>query len=204
MNINYSFSDDEPNRKELIENVLPKQTIISSILEPSIESRLFGILAKCVREELEIYRNYPKRTLKELEEAKKQVKDFDPRHPTTCFMGKAFKGNYKLTDAELTRYRQAVGTIPHPIWGKCTLLEIWGGDHIAEYKEMVLGAFKYGAGINKNCPTIHVHVNPLFQNSKSGVFTVTDEEKEEEEYRELLLAKALFYGVKEPRKKGRR
>ncbi|AHK11371.1 hypothetical protein F132_24 [Flavobacterium sp. phage 1/32] len=203
MNVSYTLSDDEPNRKELIENILPKQTIIASILEPSIENRLFSVLAKCVKEELEIYRKYPKRTLKEIEEAKAQVKDFDPRHPKTCFMGKAFKSNYHITDAELNMYRRAVGTIPHPIWGKCTLLEIWGGDHIADYKEMVIGAFKYGAGINKNCPTIHVHVNPLFQNSKSGTFTVTEEEKEEQEYKELLMAKALFYGVKEPKRKKR-
>lgn len=117
--------------------------------------------------------------------------------------GKAFKHNYKITDGELARYRQAVGTIPHPIWGKCTLLEIWGGDHIGEYREMVIGAFKYGAGLIKNCPPIKVHVNPLFQNSKSGEFKITEEEREEQEYQEILMAKALFYGVNEPKKRKR-
>jgi hypothetical protein len=202
---NEGTKDEINARKELIESILPKQTIISSILEPSIEERLFNILAKCVREELEIYRKFPKRTaLKEESTAKPEVKDFDPRHPTTCFMGKAFKGNYKHTDAELAWYRNAVGTIPHPVWGKCTLLEIWGGDHIAEHKEMVIAAFKYGAGINKKCPTIKFHINPLFQNKKSGTFTVTDEEREEQEYKEILLHKALFYGVKEPSKRRKR
>lgn len=194
-----SFEEREERRRS-IEAILPKQTIISSILEPSIEKRLFNVLAECVREELEVYKNFPKRTLMaESEKAKEDIKDFDPRHPKTCFMGKAFKGNYKYTDADLAMYREAIGTIPHPTWGKCTLLEIWGGDHIAEHKQMVLGAFKYAAGIIKNCPTIKFHVNPLFQNKKSGEFKITDEEKEENEYRELLMAKALFYGVKEPR-----
>tara|TARA_R110000868_G_scaffold14426_4_gene67181 strand:+ start:9965 stop:10579 length:615 start_codon:yes stop_codon:yes gene_type:complete len=202
MNINYI--DDSPEgvaRKEIIENLLPKQTIISRILEPSIEKRLFHILEKCVREELEIYKSYPKRTYKSVEEAKEMTKDFNPGHPKTCFMGKAFKSNYNVTDSELYEYRKAIGTIPHPVWGKCTLLEIWGADHIKDHRKMVLGAFKYAVGINKNCPTITMHVNPLFQNSKSGVYDITDEEKEDQEYRELLMAKALFYGVNEPKKR---
>lgn len=207
MNINYIEGTEleREARRELIESILPKQTIISSILEPSIEERLFNILSKCIKEELEVYRKFPKRTaLKEESTAKLEVKDFDPRHPTTCFMGKAFKSNNKITDSELRDYRNAIGTIPHPVWGKCTLLEIWGGDHIAEHKEMVIAAFKYGAGIIKNCPTIKVFINPLFQNKDSGIFTVTDEEREEHEYHELLLAKALFYGVKEPSKRRKR
>ena len=119
-------------------------------------------------------------------------------------MGKAFKGNSGFTDSELSYYRKRIGTIPHPTWGDCTLLEIWGGDHIANHKKMVLDAFKYGLGLIKNCPTISIHVNPLFQNKKSGIFTVTEEEKEEAEYRELLLAKALFFGVNEPKSNKKR
>lgn len=207
MNINFIDGNKTPEerqeRQNLIDGLLPKQTLIASILEPSIEKKLFGIIAKMIKTELEIYRQYPKRTMPDAEVKKEMVKDFDPRHPKTCFMGKAFKSNYNATDVELAKYRKAIGTIPHPLWGDCTLLEIWGGDHMKDYGKMVIAAFKYGAGIIDTCPPIKVHVNPLFQNSKSGEFQTTDEEKEEAEYHEMLLAKALFYGVKEPKKRRR-
>lgn len=204
MLLRYHGPDDSPERTAEIEALLPKQTIIETILEPSIEKRLFKVLEQCLKAELEIYKKYPKRTFKNPEEAKKEIVDFDPRHPSTCFMGKAFKANTTWTDVELDRYRKAIGTIPHPVWGKCTLLEIWGGDHIADHRQMVLGAFKYAAGINKNCPPLKFYVNPLFQNKKSGDFKKTQVEIEDEEYRELLLAQALVFGVNTPKKKKRR
>ena len=199
MILNY-VGDDAENRKEIIEKILPKETIISSILEPSIESKLFGLLAKCIREELEIYRKFPKKTFS-TENPKEQVKTFDPRNNGTCFMGKGFRANSEVTDKDLVNYRKAIGTINHPIWGDCTLLEIWGGDHFEEYNKMVVGAFKYGMNLTDKCPVIKVHVNPLFQNRKSKEMLLTDAQKQYKKDMEMLMAKAMVYGVKEPKKR---
>lgn len=188
--------EDSPERDELINQVLPKQTIISEILEPLIEKRLFKELAECVRRELEIYRNYPKKISKE--PLTEQVKTFNPTNNGTCYMGKAFKGNDILLDAELARYRKAIGTIPHYVWGNCTLLEIWGGDHFEDYPKMVIGAFEYGMKLRDTCPKIIFYTNPLFKNQKSKEFRLSASQIEEKEFMDELMAKAIVYGVKTP------
>lgn len=203
--MNIKFVDNSPEgqaREQQIAAVLPKETIISQILEPSIEKRLFGILAACISAELEIYRAYPKKPDKVI--TKETVKEFDPTNNESCFMGKGFRGNSEVQDSELSDYRKAIGTIPHPVWGNCTLLEIWGGDHFEDHNKMVVDAFKYGAGLISTKPTIKVFVNPLFQNSKSKKFRLSEAQKEHKEFMDDLLAKALVFGVKEPKKRKRR
>lgn len=196
MNVRYRDSEDSQERDELIKEVLPQQTIISEILEPIIEKRLFKELAECVRRELDIYRNFPKKTNKE--PIKEQIKTFDPRNNNSCFMGKAFKANEEIQDAELTQYRRAIGTIPHHVWGNVTLLEIWGGDHFEEHTKMVLGAFEYGMRLRETCPRIKFFVNPLFKNQKSKEFKLSDYQKEQKEYMDELMARAMTFGVRTP------
>jgi hypothetical protein len=196
MNIKQYDEEDTPERDAKIKEVLPKQTIISTVLEPLIEKLLFKPLAECVRQELEVYRAYPKK--KPDEPLKEMVDTFDPTNNESCYMGKGFKGNDELIDIELVHYRQAIGTIPHFIWGNCTLLEIWGGDHFEEHKDMVLGAFEYGMKIRDDCPEIKFYTNPLFKNQRSKTFRLSDKQRKEKEYMDELMAHALVFGVKTP------
>lgn len=198
MNIKIIEDGDGPKRDALIKKTLPKETIISTILEPSIEERLFDIIAECIKKELEIYRSYPKNSEGSKKKAK-AIETFDPRNNETCFMGKAFRGNSELTDYELTIYRKAIGTIHHPVWGDCTLLEIWGGDHFEDYNEMVVGAFKYGMNLTNVCPEIKVFTNPLFQNKKSKAFRLSEAQQNYKDEMDMLLAKAMVFGVKDPK-----
>lgn len=198
MNIKITDQGDSPQRDEKIKKVLPKESIISTILEPSIEQRLFDVIAECIKKEIEVYRQYPKNS-EHVKKKKKSVETFDPRNNGTCFMGKAFRGNGDgVTDYELAVYRKAIGTINHPTWGDCTLLEIWGGDHFEEHNEMVVGAFKYGMNLTNQCPEIKVYTNPLFQNKKSKEFHLSDAQKEYKQEMDMLLAKAVIFGVKTP------
>lgn len=207
--------DGDKERQDRIKAVLPEQTIISSVLEPLIEHSLFSILAQCVRQELEVYRKYPKKTKKysdkEEETNEQRVKTFDPRNNETCFMGKGFRGNTHssnedpdtialdtMTDAELDDYRAAIGTIHHPMWGDCTLMEIWGGDHFEEHNEMVVGAFKYGMNMTDECPEIKFYANPLFHNKKSKRFKLSKAQRLHKLQMDELLAKALVFGVRTP------
>lgn len=201
MNVKFTDHNDTPERQDLIKKVLPAQTIIETLLEPAIEHRLFDIIAQCVRQELDIYRAYPKKAAfagEEEESPEEMVETFDPRNNETCYMGKGFKSNSEVTDYELAKYRQAIGTIPHPIWGRCTLLEIWGGDHFEDYNDMVVGAFKYGMGMQDQCPEITVHINPLFQNKKSKTFKLSPAQQQYKDDMDDLLAKAMVFGVRTP------
>lgn len=198
MNIKITEDGDSPKRDALIKKTLPKETIISTILEPSIEERLFDIIAECIKKELEIYRNYPKNS-KDHKSKEKSTETFDPRNNETCFMGKAFRGNSELTDHELAIYRKAIGTIHHPVWGDCTLLEIWGGDHFEDYNKMVVGAFEYGMNLTNTCPDIKVFTNPLFQNKKSKTFRLSEAQQNYKDEMDMLLAKAVVFGVKDPK-----
>jgi len=201
MNIKFTNSKDSPERDSIIANILPKETIIATILEPTIEKALFKTLAQCVRLELAIYRAYPKNTSfgEKPEPPEEQVKTFDPRTNEKCFMGKAFRANTHVVDSELTAYRKAIGTIPHPVWGDCTLLEIWGGDHFEEHNKMVVDAFKYGTNQIEQCPTIEFHVNPLFQNKKSKTFKLSPAQKDYKDEMDMLLMKAMIFGVNTPK-----
>lgn len=57
MNVQFTQEGDE-GRFEEIEALLPKETLIKTVLEPLIETHLFTSLAECVRKEIEIYRAY--------------------------------------------------------------------------------------------------------------------------------------------------
>lgn len=202
MNIKFKNANDSPERNAKIKEVLPKETIISTVLEPDIERTLFKTLAKCIRQELEIYRAYPKNSRLspyEIESPKEMQNTFDPRTNEKCFMGKAFRSNSEAQDSELVDYRKAIGTIKHPVWGDCTLLEIWGGDHFEDYSEMVLGAFKYGMNMSDVCPKVIVYTNPLFQNKKSKQFKLSPAQQQYKDDMEVLLAKAMIFGVREPK-----
>lgn len=194
MTINFIEPGDDARRKK-IEKILPKQTIVKQFLEPEIEKKLFKTLAECIRKEVEIYREFPrKKSLKD-----KPVEDFDPRNNGTCFMGKKFKANGDgITDYDLDVYRKAIGTIHHPVWGDCTLLEIWGGDHFEENFEMVRGVFDYGMKLSDVCPEIVVKVNPLFKNDNSKEFLLSEAQQKYMDEQEELLARAMVFGVRTP------
>jgi hypothetical protein len=193
-------SPEGQKRKATIEAILPRQTLIDSILMPKLDL-MMPTLLKMLYAELEIYRAYPKAPLKEKSSAIEELKTFDPRNNTTCFQGKAFKANGNLTDKELNDYRKAIGTFNHSEWGDATLLEIWGGDHFANYPHMVKSAFKYGANITNTKPILKFHINPLFKNNKSGKTKLTPEQKQYKHDMEELLAKAMVFGTKEPKRK---
>jgi hypothetical protein len=185
-------------REALIKELLPKTTMVCQFLLPKIEL-MYPTLLKMLYAELEIYRAYPKKPLDESGKAKLAVKTFDSRNHTTCFQGKAFNvKDHTYGDADLHDYRKAVGTFNHEEWGDATLMEIWGGDHMKDYPEMVTQAFKYGANLIKTKPVLKFHVNPLFKNKCSGVTTLTDEQKIHKYDQDLLLAKALAWGVRTP------
>lgn len=195
----FNLQDSSPEglrRSKTLKEILPKETIIATVLEPVIEKRLFDILATCVQQELEIYRKYPKAKAKEKKE--EVVKTFDPRNNKSCFMGKGFQHNDSLTNSDLNEYRKAIGTIKHPVWGDCTLMEIWGGDHFEEHNKMVVDAFKYGMNLIDKAPKIKFFVNPLFQNKKSKEFKLSPAQIEYNKEREELLAKAMVFGVRSP------
>jgi hypothetical protein len=195
-------NDKTPERDKLIKKVLPTETIIGSILEPAIEKRLFDVLAECIKKEIEIYRAYPKDPSISGDDKKEtpaeMLETFDPRNNNTCYMGKAFKANREAIDADLRDYRKAIGTIHHPVWGDCTLLEIWGGDHFEDHNEMVVGVFKYGMNLTDTCPEIKVYTNPLFKNKLSKEFKISEEQQAYKDEMEMLLAKAMIFGVNTP------
>jgi hypothetical protein len=196
-----SFVDTSPKgklRKETIKNVLPKQTLIDTILMPKL-NLMFPTLLKMLYAELEIYRAYPKKPLEESGKAKIELKTFDARNHTTCFQGKAFTvKDETLDDADLRDYRNAVGTFNHAEWGGATLMEIWGGDHMKDYPEMVKQAFKYGANLINTRPVLKFHINPLFMNKKTGKTVMTPEQQIHKYDEDLLLAKALTWGARTP------
>ena len=185
-------------RVKKIEDLLPKQTLVDTFLMPKL-NLMYPVLLKMLYAELEIYREYPKKPLEESGKAKVEVKTFDARNHTTCFQGKAFDvTDSEWGDADLQDYRTAVGTFNHAEWGNATLMEIWGGDHMKDHKDMVIQAFKYGANLIKTRPVLRFHVNPLFMNNKSGRTKLTDEQKIYKYDSDLLLAEAQVYGTRTP------
>lgn len=198
MRIKYGDQSPEGKAREaLIEQVLPKKTLIETMLRPKLDV-MKPLLLKMLYAELEIYRAYPKKPLETVEKAKEAEKTFDPRNNKTCFQGKGFRGNDDITDNELYEYRKAVGTFNHSEWGDCTLLEVWGGDHFELYPAMVKAAFKYGSGINKTRPILKFHVNPLFKNKHTGVTKLSKEQKAHKKVMDHLLAEAQMFGTKAP------
>jgi hypothetical protein len=197
MYVRYTDTSTEGNkRRELIKKILPKDTLVDTFLMPKVES-MYPTLLKMLYAELEIYRAYPKKPLEESGKAKASVKTFEPRNHTSCFQGKAFRvKDNSFGDADLRDYRRAVGTFNHAEWGDATILEIWGGDHMKDHPKMVTQAFKYGANLINTRPKLKFHVNPLFMNGKTGKTLLTDDQKIYSYDQDLLLAKAMTWGVK--------
>lgn len=197
--MNIRFVDCSPEgklRAAAIKELLPKETLLDTILMPNID-KLYPVLLKMLYAELEVYRAYPKKPLDESGKVKLALKTFDCRNHTTCFQGKAFNvTDHTYGDGDLADYRKAVGTFNHAEWGDATLMEIWGGDHMKDYPDMVRQAFKYGANLIKTRPVLKFHINPLFMNVKSGKTVLTDEQKIYKYDEDLLLAKAMAWGVR--------
>ncbi len=190
-----NYTEKDPVRLKEIENALPKESIIDTIVQPELDKRMRRVLLTALKEEIEVYKAYPK---KMEEEPAKAVKTFDTRNNETCFMGKGFRGNNHIKDGELVAYRKAVGTINHPEWGDCTLMEIWGGDHFEKYPSMVTGVFKYCTGLRKTMPPVRIMVNPLFANKHTGKSKLSKEQKQYKQDMDELLAKAIVFGVRTP------
>jgi hypothetical protein len=185
-------------RTAKIKKILPEISLVDSMLMPRVDI-MYPLLVKILYAELEIYREYPKKPLDETGKAKVAIKTFDARNHTTCFQGKAFTvKDHTHSDAELSDYRNAVGTFNHAEWGDATLMEIWGGDHMKDHPEMVKEAFKYGTRITNTRPVLKFYINPLFKHYKSGKTKLTDEQKIYQYDQDLLLAKAMTWGARTP------
>jgi hypothetical protein len=168
-------AEEQQKRKDLIEQILPKESIVESYIEPQLMEATKDVLIKALKKEIEVYKAFPKM-------GKYDPNTFDTRNPSTCFMGQGFRYNTAglegWTDAELHRYRAAVGMIDHQEWGKTTLLEIWGADHFKEHPEMVRDVMKYAWGLRKTMPPVEFYVNPFFKNKKTGQMVLTEGDKE--------------------------
>ena len=197
--VSIRFIDTTPAgvaRDEKIKALLPQESLVETMLKPKIDL-MYPLLLKMLYAELEIYRAYPKKPLDEAGKAKIAVKTFDARNATTCFQGKAFNvKDHTYNDGDLHDYRKAVGTFNHAEWGDATLMEIWGGDHMKDHAEMVTQAFRYGANLINTRPVLKFHVNPLFMNGKTGRTKLTDAQKIYKYDEDLLLAKAMTWGVR--------
>jgi hypothetical protein len=200
------YSDTSPEglaRTKIIKNILPKESLVQTFLAPKVDA-MYPTLLKMLYAELEIYKAYPKKPLEESGKAKAAVKTFEPRNHTTCFQGKAFEVKDKtFGDADLRDYRQAIGTFNHAECGDATLMEIWAGDHMKEYPKMVIQAFKYGANLIKTRPVLKFNINPLFMNKTSGKTLLTKEQKIYNYDQDLLLAKAMTWGVRTAKESNR-
>ena len=197
--MNIKFIDTTPEgkaRDAVIKALLPKKSLVETMLMPKLD-KVYPTLTKMLYAELEIYRAYPKKPLEESGNAKVELKTFDARNHTTCFQGKAFSVKDTVYgDGDLQDYRNAVGTFNHSEWGNATLMEIWGGDHMKDYPEMVKQAFKYGANLVDQRPVLKFHVNPLFMNINSGKTVLTESQKIYRYDNDLVLAKAMLWGVR--------
>lgn len=170
-----SNTPEERQRRELINKILPRKTIVSDFLQPRLMEAMHDVLIKALKKEIEIYKAYPKT-------GKYNPNTFDTRSNDTCFMGQGFQANglgpEGWYDADLAEYRLAIGTIAHKEWGDCTLLEIWGGDHFKDYPEMVRGVMEYAWGRRKTMPELQFHINPFFKNASSGKMQLSEQQQE--------------------------
>lgn len=185
--------NSSPEKQALIEAVLPKQTLVDSIIIPGLKELVNDLLVTALRAEIEIYKAFPKTN------GKLDTETFDPRNHKTCFMGQGFivrSGGIK--DADLDDYRKAVGTFHHKEWGgNATLLEIWGGDHFKKHTDMVKGVFEYCIGIRKTLPVLKFEVVPFFMNQETGITTPDEEDRlaAMEEYRINLNGMRAEYNL---------
>jgi len=192
-------SPEGKQREQVIKDLLPTKSLVETMLMPKVDT-MYPLLLRMLYAELEIYRAYPKKPLSDSGKARAAIKTFDCRNHTSCFQGKAFSvRDHVFGDGDLRDYRKAIGTFNHAEWGDATLMEIWGGDHMKDYPEMVIEAFKYGTSLIKTRPVLKFHVNPLFMNVKSGKTKLTDDQKIYKYNQDTLLAKALAWGVRSPK-----
>jgi len=154
--------NDTPEKKEFREKHFPKIPLTISILFPALQELMQDALVETLRKEIEIYKSFPKNN------AKPDLERFRPTNHKTCFMGLGFIQNAGWNDVDLIEYRRAIGTINHPVWGNCTLLEIWGGDHFESHPEMVKGVFSYCFNMRKTLPNLKFFSSPFIKTELTG------------------------------------
>lgn len=193
----FQYIDNSPEgkkRQALIKEVLPKVPIVDSFLQPRLMEAMDDVLIKSLKQEIEIYKAYPK-------PGQYNPETFDTRSNDTCFMGQGFRANgfgvEGWSDAELSDYRKAIGMISHTEWGGCTLMEIWGADHYKDYKEMVEGVMQYTWGKRKTMPELHFYINPFFKNPASGQMILSVRQQEDSENAKHLMKLASYIEIRD-------
>jgi hypothetical protein len=191
-------SDEGKKRDALIDSILPTTQITGNMLSDTILKRTKRDAIEMLRKEIEIYRAYPKK-------GEYNPDTFNSRNSKECFMGQGFTHNGRgfegWYDYDLVRYRKAIGTIPHPTWGNCTLLEIWGGDHYEKHFRMVKNVFEYGWGKRDKMPVLKFFVNPFVKNDQSGTWDPDPVETREQDNREHLIKIANYMEIRDRMKK---
>lgn len=167
-----SFKFVDPIRDAVIKSVLPEHPITDDLI-PTLMKLCKKQLLLALKKEIEIYKAFPKR-------GRMDKLTFDTTNHKKCFMGQGFnvRSGEIFDDADLRDYRAAVGTLRHGTWGNATLLEIWGGDHFKSHPAMVKGVFSYCKNERATLPALSFHVFPLFSNSKSGRWTLDEDDKD--------------------------
>lgn len=177
-----------PEHGAAIKAALPEQPFTQTIFQPELDKLMHDTLVKWLKAEIEVFKKFPK------PEARWDIETFDTRNNKECFMGQGFNMNGQgmfeaWYSADLQLYRKSVGTINHKTWGNCTLLEIWGGDHMKDYGDMVKDVMLYCSGKKRFLPELGFYINPLFSNDQSGKWMILPEDIEvAKERQESLLS----------------
>lgn len=195
------WKDESPAgkaREESINKLLPKKGLVQAYLEPKLMASMKAPLLRLLRKEIRIYRDFPKK-------GNYKPQEFEPRNPRKCFMGQGFTANTSgvegWTDFDLKRYREAVGTIHHPEWGECTLLEIWAADHFEKYPKMVSETFMYCWGDYPRLPELDFYINPFYKNKKTGKMQKDEVMKDEEIAAKWLIKIGHYLEIRDLMKK---
>ena len=131
----------------------PLTEALKEAFNKTFEQTLAPIMRDALLEEIEIFRAIDKPN------NRFNLDSFNPTTNGDCFMGQGFFANGDMIDEDLEIYRKRVGTIEHPVWGNCTLLEIWGADHFNGHRDMVRSVWEYVTGKTDAQPEIAIHVN---------------------------------------------
>lgn len=192
-NLEWSHGPEYDAAKEA---ALPKIPITHTILVPALKKYFKKYLLQCLLAEIEIYKLFPKT------EAEYKPQELEPRDHHTCLMGQTFKnggGNGLGTEcwhsAHLRDYRRKVGTINHPVWGNCTVLEIWAADHFEKYPKMVREVHMYAYGELEKLPKIKFEVMPFILTDETGKIVKGKDalaqeaarEEQQKDYEDMLL-----------------
>lgn len=187
-------------REELINQVLPKVPITGAAINDKILESTRSQAIEMLKQEIEVYKAFPRKGVYKPDE-------FNPRNSRQCFMGQGFTANGNgfegWTDYDLVRYRTAVGTIAHEVWGNVTLLEIWGGDHFKDHKKMVKDVFLYCNREKKKLPKIDFYINPFNKNDNSGTWEPHADEIYQKANREHLIKIANYCEIRNRMKKAK-